>query len=102
MEKMLVLKAVSERKQREITKQDGSKKMLPWYDVILTNGVDTIMGETSEALTAQIDNTDENYRLKLEVGTVYMCRFTLSVIPYEKNGQKSHFNKVTFHQMCVF
>lgn len=38
----MVLLAVSEKKQREIKRQDGSVKMLPYREVTMTDGVDTI------------------------------------------------------------
>lgn len=99
MEKMFWLKAISEKKQRKITKRDGSEGIITWHDLILTNGLDTIIGESSENLTNLIDSTDENLRLDINVDDCYMCRFTLSVVPYEKNGVTSNFMKCIIHQM---
>lgn len=99
MEKMMVLKAVSEKKQREIQKTDGTKKVIAWYEPIMSNGLDTIIGETSEALTGLIDNPDPNFKLELKVGTCYMCRFSINVVQYEKNNVKSYFTKIVFHQI---
>lgn len=96
---MLWLKAISETKQREIIKQDGTKKLLSWHDIILTNGLDTIVGESSENLTALIDSRDENLRLPINVDDCYMVRCTFNVQAYEKNGVTSHFQKCVIHQM---
>lgn len=98
---MFVLKSISERKERTIQRQDGQTRVLKWYDVTMTNGLDTVLGETSESVTNQIDATDENARLPMEVGRCYMCRLNLNVVEYEKNGQKSSFFKATFHQIAL-
>lgn len=101
MEKMFVLKSISERKERTIQRQDGQTKVLKWYDVVMSNGLDTVMGETSESVTNQIDATDENAKLLMEVGKCYMCRVNLNVVEYEKDGKKSAFLKATFHQIAL-
>ena len=95
----MLLSAFSENKQREIKRQDGTSKMINWRDVILTDGLDTIMGETAENLTNLINAQDENVRLKMEVGAAYNCRINLSVVAYEKDGKSGKFLKATIHQM---
>lgn len=101
MEKMFVLKSISERKERTIQRQDGQTKVLKWYDVVMSNGLDTVMGETSESVTNQIEATDENAKLLMDVGKCYMCRVNLNVVEYEKEGKKSAFLKATFHQIAL-
>lgn len=101
MEKMFVLKSISERKERTIQRQDGQTKVLKWYDVVMSNGLDTVMGETSESVTNQIEATDENAKLLMEVGKCYMCRVNLNVVEYEKEGKKSSFFKATFQQIAL-
>lgn len=95
MEKLMMLKAISEKKSREITRQDGSKKNIYWHEVILTDGLDTMICETSESVTEKICSEDPNVKLEMNVGTLYNCRITANVISYEKNGQKSYFNKLS-------
>lgn len=101
MEQIFWVKAISETKQREINRQDGTKKMLSWHDVILTNGIDTIIGETSENLTAQMDNPNPDFKLDVKVDDCVMVRATFSVMPYEKDGRKSHFQKCIINQMVI-
>ena len=100
MEKLMMLQAVSEKKQRTSQKMDGSTKVFSWYEVIMTDGIDTIMGDTTEGLTNQIDSTDEKVKLNLNVGDLYNCRCTLSVVRYEKDGGiPACFQKAVFSQI---
>ena len=99
MEKIMVLKAFSEAKQREITRQDGQKSVITWHDIILTDGIDTVMGESSDNLTKLIDSKDPNVQLPMNIGDLYNVRLTLSVVSYEKNGQKGMFMKSNIQQM---
>ena len=102
MEKMFALKAISELNQRKVKRQDGSEKVIYWYDVVLTNGIDTILAETSENLTGLISSTDSNVKLNLEIGACYMCRLAISVVLYEKDGKSSRFMKAVVHQIAAF
>ena len=91
MEKLMVLSAVSEKKQREIKRQDGSVKMLAYREVTMTDGVDTIHGETSESLTAQIDSDNPAIKIRMIEGHLYNVRFNIRTATYEKDGKKSLF-----------
>ena len=51
MEKTLQLVECSFKKQREWTRQDGTKETVDYYEVTLTDGIDTIYGETVGTLT---------------------------------------------------
>ena len=86
MEKMMVLLAVSEKKQREIKRQDGSVKMLAYRELTMTDGVATIHGETSESLTAQIDSDNQAIKIPMLEGHVYNVRFNIRTATYEKDG----------------
>lgn len=99
MEKIMLLKAFSETRQREINRQDGSKGIIQWHDIILTDGIDTIMGESSENLTKLIDSPDPNIRLDMSIDCLYNVRANLQVVSYEKNGQKSNFMKASILNM---
>ena len=99
---MFALKAISELNQRKVKKQDGSEKVIKWYDVILTDGIDTILAETSENLTGLIESADPNVKLTLEIGACYMCRLAISVVSYEKDGKSSRFMKAVAHQIAAF
>lgn len=101
MEKIMVLKAFSEKKQREFNRQDGTKAIIEWHDVILTDGIDTIMGETSENLTRQINATDENVRLEMKIGQLYNVRATFQVLSYKKDEKDSFFMKANISQMAI-
>ena len=101
MEKTMVLLAVSEKKQREIKRQDGSVKMLAYREVTMTDGVDTIHGETSESLTAQIDSENPAVKVRLLEGHLYNVRFNIRTATYEKDGKKNTFVSITIHQLYL-
>jgi len=101
MEKTMVLLAVSEKKQREIKRQDGSVKMLPYREVTMTDGVDTIHGETSESLTAQIDSDNPTVKIPIQEGHLYNVRFNIRTATYEKDGKKNTFVSITIHQLYL-
>lgn len=97
----MVLLAVSEKKQREIKRQDGSVKMLAYREVTMTDGVDTIHGETSESLTAQIDSENPAVKIRLLEGHLYNVRFNIRTATYEKDGKKNTFVSITIHQLYL-
>ena len=101
MEKLMVLSAVSEKKQREIKRQDGSLKMLAYREVTMTDGVDTIHGETSESLTAQIDSDNPAIKIRMIEGHLYNVRFNIRTATYEKDGKKSTFVGISIHQLYL-
>ncbi|MBE6260718.1 MAG: hypothetical protein E7107_07825 [Prevotella sp.] len=101
MEKTLVLLAVSEKKQREIKRQDGSVKMLAYRELTMTDGIDTIHGETSESLTAQIDSDNPAVKIPMQEGHQYRVRFNVRTATYEKDGKKNSFVSVTIHQLYM-
>ncbi len=97
----MVLLAVSERKQREIKRQDGSVKMLAYRELTMTDGIDTIHGETSESLTAQIDSDNPAVKIPMQEGHQYRVRFNIRTAKYEKDGKKGSFVSVTIHQLYM-
>ena len=101
MEKTMVLLAVSEKKQREIKRQDGSVKMLAYREVTMRDGVDSIHGETSESLTAQIDSENPAVKIRLLEGHLYNVRFNIRTATYETDGKKSTFVSITIHQLYL-
>ena len=101
MEKTLVLLAVSEKKQREIKRQDGSVKMLAYRELTMTDGIDTIHGETSESLTAQVDSDNPAVKIPMQEGHQYRVRFNIRTATYEKDGKKNSFVSVTIHQLYL-
>ena len=96
-----MLSAVSEKKQREIKRQDGSMKMLAYREVTLTDGVDTIHGETSESLTALIDSENPAIKIPMLEGHLYNVRFNIRTATYEKDGKKNSFVGITIHQLYL-
>lgn len=102
MEKLMQLVKVGPLTEREFKRQDGTVKQIKSRMVTLTNGVDTIYGETSERLTGQIEATDENLRLKLIEGHVYNVDFNIRVSEYEKEGKKSSFVNITINKLFNF
>ena len=97
----MVLLAVSEKKQREIKRQDGSVKILAYRELTMTDGIDTIHGETSESLTAQIDSDNPAVKIPMQEGHQYRVRFNVRTATYEKDGKKNTFVSITIHQLYL-
>ena len=88
------------KKQREWTRQDGTKETVDYYEVTLTDGIDTIHGETSGLLTKQIAADGEG-KLRMIEGHVYAVRFTINARKYDKDGKSGKFVSVNIHQMML-
>ena len=99
MEKTMKLLAVSGKKQREMKRQDGTVKMIDFYEVTMTDGIDTIHGETSESLTALIETPKEELKVHLVEGHLYTVRFNINARKWEKDGKKATFVSINIHQM---
>ena len=100
MEKTMQLVECSFKKQREWTRQDGTKEMVDYYEVTLTDGIDTIHGETSGPLTKQIAKEGED-RLRMIEGHAYAVRFNVNSRKYDKEGKSGCFVSVMIHQMML-
>ena len=91
----MMLQSVSAPQQREFKTNDGNVRTIKYRILRFTDGVDSILGETSERLTNKIDATADNVRLKLIEGHVYTVDYTLRVQDYtNKQGQKDAFFSV--------
>ena len=88
------------KKQREWKRQDGSKELVDYYEVTLTDGIDTIFGETVGQLTKQIAAEGEN-QLRMIEGHVYGVRFNINAREYSKDGKSGKFVSVMIHQMML-
>ena len=88
------------KKQREWPRQDGTKELVDYYEVTLTDGIDTIFGETSGPLTKQIAKDGED-KLRMIEGHTYAVRFNIRTAKYEKDGKKGSFVNVNIHQMYL-
>ena len=102
MVKMMQLLTVGQLEKREFKRQDGSVKTVQFRMLTLTDGVDTIYGETGERLTGQIEASDQQLRLKLLEGHVYNCDFNIRANEYEKDGKKSRFVAITINKLYQF
>lgn len=102
MVKMMQLLAVGQLEEREFQRQDGSVKKVCYRMLTLTDGVDTIHGETGERLIGQIEASDQQLRLKLLEGHVYNCDFNIRANEYEKDGKKSRFVAITINKLFPF
>ena len=100
MEKIMQLAECSFKKQREWARQDGTKETVDYYEVTLTDGIDTIHGETSGQLTKQIASEGAD-KLRMIEGHAYAVRFTINARKYDKDGKKSMFVSVNIHQMML-
>lgn len=99
MEKVMKLVAVSMKKQRTIQRQDGSTKVLDYYEVTLSDGIDTVFGETSESLTALISTQDQNVKVNLLEGHLYTVRFNINSRKWEKDGRSGTMVSCNIHQL---
>ena len=88
------------KKQREWPRKDGTKELVDYYEVTLTDGIDTIFGETGVQLTKQIA-TDGADKLRMIEGHAYAVRFTINARKYDKDGKSGRFVSVTIHQMLL-
>ena len=88
------------KKQREWTRQDGTKEAVDYYEVTLTDGIDTIHGETGGPLTKQIASEGAD-KLRVIEGHLYAVRFTMNARKWDKDGKSGHFVSVTIHQMLL-
>ncbi len=100
MEKILNLVSCSTKKQREWPRKDGTKEMVDYYEVTLTDGIDTIHGETGSQLTKQIATDGEN-QLRMLEGHLYSVRFNINAREYEKDGKKGNFLSINIQQMSL-
>lgn len=100
MEKTLQLVECSFKKQREWTRQDGTKETVDYYEVTLTDGIDTIFGETGAQLTRQIASEGAD-KLRMIEGHAYAVRFTMNARKYDKDGKSGRFVSVNIHQMML-
>lgn len=102
MVKMMQLLAIGQLEEREFKRQDGSVKKVSFRMLTLTDGVDTIYGETGDRLIGQIEASDQNLRLKLLEGHVYNCDFNIRANEYERDGKKSRFVAITINKLYPF
>lgn len=102
MEKIMQLVKVSPLQQREFRRNDGTVETVKFRLLTLTDGVDTIYGETQKRLTNQIEATDDEIRLKLIEGHVYNCEFYIRANEYEKDGKKATFVAINIEKLHPF
>lgn len=102
MEKLMQLVKVGPLTEREFKRQDGTVKKIQFRMLTLTNGSDTIYGETGERLTGQIEASDQNLRLRLQEGHVYNVDFNIRVSEYEKDGRKAAFVNIVINKLHNF
>lgn len=102
MIKLLQLVSISALVERSITLRDGSTKIIKFKTLEFTDGVDSIIGDTSERLTDQMETTNDAVRLKLLEGHVYNVDFNIRVTEYEKDGKKSKFMNITINRVYCY
>lgn len=100
MKAMMILMKVSAPMEREFKTTTGDVKKVPFRMVMLSDGIDSIYGETSERLTNRIDSTNNDLKLNLIVGHVYNVDFTLQARTYkDKEGREGIFFSCTINKM---
>lgn len=102
MEKMMILMRVEDLQTREFKRNDGSIQTIKSRNLLFTDGVDTIYGETSPRLIEQIETTNEALKLRLIEGHVYNVDFTINARDYEKDNKKNTFVSITINKVFNF
>lgn len=87
MEKLMNLVEISPLKENQTKDRDGQPITIESFEVIFSDGIDTVLGETGKNLTAQFK------REAPELNAIYNVRTNLSLVEYEKEGQKRRFFK---------
>ena len=86
MEKMMILQECSALNERTIPTNEGTK-VVESFEVVFTDMIDTVMGETGRTLTVQFKQEPP------VVGKIYNVSARLDVVNYEKDGRKGRFFK---------
>lgn len=102
MEKMMILMRVEDLQTREFKRNDGSIQTIKSRNLLFTDGVDTIYGETSPRLIEQIETTNDSLKLRLIEGHVYNVDFTINARDYEKDNKKNTFVSITINKVYNF
>jgi len=102
MDKMMILMRVEDLQTREFKRNDGSIQTIKSRNLLFTDGVDTIYGETSPRLIEQIETTNDALKLRLIEGHVYNVDFTINARDYEKDNKKSTFVSITINKVFNF
>lgn len=89
METLMTLKEVGQLRSNTFKNREGQEQVIESFDVVLTNGLDTVLAETSKVVTAQFKMTPPT------PGHIYACNIRLQVIDYERDGKKGTFFKAT-------
>lgn len=90
---------VEDLQTREFKRQDGSIQTIKFRNLLFTDGIDTIYGETSSRLIEQIETTNDALKLRLIEGHLYNVDFNINAREYEKDGKKSTFVSVNINKV---
>ena len=92
----MICVSCSTLKSKTFKKQDGTQEVLESFEVRLTDGLDSVLAETSKVVTAQLKTTP------LKVGAAYSCRIKLVVRDYKKeNGENAVFFSATLLDIAL-
>lgn len=84
---MMILQECSALKQNTVNGRDGQQQVIESFEVVFTDMIDTVMGETGRTLTVQFKQEPP------VVGKIYNVSARLDVVNYEKDGRKGRFFK---------
>lgn len=100
MKSMMILQKVGAPMEREFPTQQGEVKKIPFRMIRMTDGIDSIYGETTERLTNRINSTNDDIRIKLIEGHVYSVEYTLQTVDYkDKDGHENIFFKCSISKL---
>lgn len=95
MQKLMRLTNVSDLKTSSFTSRDGSSQTIEYYEVELTDGLDTIIGETSKSATFELKNHP------IPLGSICNVTIRLQVIDYKRDDRASKFFKASIIEIAV-
>lgn len=89
MEKLMILKELSQLQSRNIQDQQGNTSTIEWFEAVLSDGLDTVLCETNKQTTANFK------QMAPQLGIFYACSIRLQVVSYKKdNADKSFFKAI--------
>lgn len=98
MEKIMMLQSATPKQTRQFQRADGQNGVIEFYGVVLTDGINSFYGETSENLTKLI-SPDGQQGLRLKEGGWYVVRFNMRVREAKKEGRTGFFTSIGVHEM---
>lgn len=93
MKGLFYLSQIGDTVEREFTKQNGEVAKIKTKELCFTDRIDSIIGEVSKNLMNKIESTNNEIRVDLQLGHMYVVEYNLYVQRYTKDGNERSFFK---------